>query len=88
MGAVFALASGTVDIATAGPETVAAGMRITFAAAAMLMVLALAIVVSSRAPARSEPLASCLAGRAAQPANAEPHRVEKHQEPGYLSESA
>jgi EmrB/QacA subfamily drug resistance transporter len=88
MGAVFALASGTVDITTSGPETVAAGMRITFAAAAMLMVLALAIVVSSRAPARSEPLASCLAGRAAQPANAEPHRVEKHQEPGYLSESA
>jgi hypothetical protein len=87
MGAVFALASGTVDITTSGPETVAAGMRITFAAAAMLMVFALAIVVSSRA-ARSEPLASCLAGRAAQPANAEPHRVEKHQEPGYLSESA
>jgi EmrB/QacA subfamily drug resistance transporter len=88
MGAVFALASGTVDITTARPEAVATGMQITYAAAAMLMVLALAIAVSSRAQARSEPFASCLAGRAAQPANAEPHRVEKHQEPRYLSESA
>jgi hypothetical protein len=88
MGAVFALASGTVDITTARPEAVATGMQITFAAAAMLMVVALAVAVSSRAPGRSEPFASRLASRAAQPANAEPHRVEKHQEPGYLSESA
>jgi EmrB/QacA subfamily drug resistance transporter len=49
MGAVFALASATVDITTARPEAVAAGMRITFAVAAMLIVVALAIAVGSRA---------------------------------------
>ena len=35
MGAVFAFASATTDITTAQPEAVAAGMRITFAVAAM-----------------------------------------------------
>jgi hypothetical protein len=49
MGAVFALASATIDITTARPEAVATGMRITFAAAAMLIVVALAIAVGSRA---------------------------------------
>jgi hypothetical protein len=49
MGAVFALASATIDITTARPEAVAAGMRITFAVAAMLIVVALAIAVGSRA---------------------------------------
>jgi EmrB/QacA subfamily drug resistance transporter len=49
MGAVFALASGASDITTANPEAVAAGMRITFAVAAMLIVAALAIAVGSRA---------------------------------------
>ena len=48
MGAVFALASATVDITTARPEAVATGMRITFAAAAILIVVALAIAVGSR----------------------------------------
>src|SRR4051812_46468414 len=48
-GAVFALASATIDITTARPEAVAAGMRITFAVAAMLIVVALAIAVGSRA---------------------------------------
>jgi hypothetical protein len=48
MGAVFALASATIDITTAHPEAVAAGMRITFAVAAMLIVAALAIAVGSR----------------------------------------
>jgi EmrB/QacA subfamily drug resistance transporter len=48
MGAVFALASGTVDIATASPWAVAVGMRITFAAAASLIVVALVIAVGSR----------------------------------------
>src|SRR5438128_11348010 len=43
MGAVFALASRTTDITTARPEAVAAGMRTTFAVAALLIVLALAI---------------------------------------------
>jgi EmrB/QacA subfamily drug resistance transporter len=49
MGAVFALASATIDITTARPEAVATGMRITFAVAAMLIVVALAVAVGSRA---------------------------------------
>lgn len=48
MGAVFAVASATTDITTARPEAVATGMRITFAVAAILMVVALAIAVGSR----------------------------------------
>jgi NhaP-type Na+/H+ and K+/H+ antiporter len=47
MGAVFALASATVDITTAHPEAVATGLRITFAVAGMLMVVALAIAVGA-----------------------------------------
>ena len=43
MGAVFAVASATPDITTAPPEAVATGMRITFAVAAGLILLALAI---------------------------------------------
>lgn len=57
MGAVFALASATTDIATAPPENVALGMRTTFAIAAMLIALALVIAFASRA----------LAGRPAAP---------------------
>jgi MFS family permease len=49
MGAVFALASATIDITTARPEAVATGMRITLAVAAILIVVALAIAVGSRA---------------------------------------
>lgn len=49
MGAVFAFATGTVDIATADPHAVATGMRITFAVAAVLIVLALAIAIGARA---------------------------------------
>jgi EmrB/QacA subfamily drug resistance transporter len=49
MGAVFALASGAADIATARPEAVAGGMRITFAVTAILVFAALAIAVGSRA---------------------------------------
>ncbi|MEO8138895.1 MAG: MFS transporter [Gemmatimonadota bacterium] len=52
MGAVFALAAATSDITTARPEAVATGMRITFAVAAMLILVALAIGVGSRALAR------------------------------------
>ncbi|WEX73938.1 MFS transporter [Sinorhizobium numidicum] len=48
MGAVFAFASATTDITTAPPEAVATGMRVTFAVAAILIVVALAIVVGSR----------------------------------------
>ena len=47
MGAVFALASATTDITTAQPEAVATGMRITFAVAAMLIVVALAIAIAA-----------------------------------------
>jgi EmrB/QacA subfamily drug resistance transporter len=47
MGAVFALASATTDITKADPQAIAAGMRITFAVAALLIVVALAIAVGS-----------------------------------------
>ncbi|RWK51967.1 MFS transporter [Mesorhizobium sp.] len=49
MGAVFAFASEAIDIATAQPDAVATGMRITFAVAAILIVVALAIAVGGRA---------------------------------------
>jgi EmrB/QacA subfamily drug resistance transporter len=52
MGAVFALASATIDITTARPEAVASGMRITFAVAAILIVVALAIAVGSHVLAK------------------------------------
>jgi MFS family permease len=45
MGAVFAFASATADIATASPGAVATGMRITFAVAAMLIFVALTIAI-------------------------------------------
>ncbi|MCC6176836.1 MAG: MFS transporter [Chloroflexi bacterium] len=51
MGAVFALAAATTDVATASPEAVAAGMGGTFFVAALLVVVALAIAVSARARA-------------------------------------
>jgi MFS family permease len=47
MGAVFALASTTIDITTEGPEAVATGMRITFAVAGVLIVGALAIAAGT-----------------------------------------
>ena len=63
MGAVFALASATIDITTARPEAVATGMRITFAVAAILIVVALAIAAWSSQ--RSEQLESVAQARAA-----------------------
>jgi hypothetical protein len=48
MGAVFALASGAIDIATARPDAVAIGMRVTFAVAAVAIAGALLIAVGSR----------------------------------------
>jgi MFS family permease len=51
LGAVFALASATTDVTTALPEAVASGMGTTFAVAAVLVVVALAIAVGSRARA-------------------------------------
>ncbi|MBY5318681.1 MULTISPECIES: MFS transporter [Rhizobium] len=47
MGAVFAFSSGTADVATAHPEAVASGMRITFAVAGTLIIVALAIAAGS-----------------------------------------
>jgi EmrB/QacA subfamily drug resistance transporter len=52
MGTVFAFASATTDITTALPEAVATGMRITFVAAAILILAALAIAAGSRARSR------------------------------------
>ena len=52
MGAVFAVASATTDITTAHPEAVATGMRITFAVAAILIVVALTIASASHARLR------------------------------------
>ena len=51
MGAVFALGSASADVATAGPGSVAAGMHLTFAVAALLV--AVALVVALRSPVRS-----------------------------------
>ena len=48
MGAVFAFASGTANVARAHPQAVTTGMQITFVVAAMLIVVAVAIVVASR----------------------------------------
>ncbi|MFD9307165.1 MFS transporter [Streptomyces sp. NPDC060048] len=52
MGAVFALGSGTTDVVTAPSAAVATGMRVTFAVAAVLVLVALAIAGGSRALAR------------------------------------
>jgi hypothetical protein len=52
MGAVFAYASATIDITTARPEAVATGMRITFAVATILIVVALAFASVSHALSR------------------------------------
>jgi EmrB/QacA subfamily drug resistance transporter len=49
MGAVFAVGAATNDITTARPEALATGMRITFAVAAILILIALALVVASQA---------------------------------------
>ena len=48
MGTVFALAAAADDVATAGPDAVAAGMRITFAVAAGLMVVATLVATAGR----------------------------------------
>ncbi len=48
MGAVFALGSATVDVTTARPDAVAAGLRLTFLVAAMLIAVALVLAFASR----------------------------------------
>ena len=60
MGAVFAFASGTVEIAVADPAAVTGGMRVTFVVAGCLIVLAFAITTGGRV----------LAARATLPADA------------------
>jgi MFS family permease len=52
MGAVFALGSTTTNMITARAEAVAAGMRLTFAVAAVLIVVAIAIASLSHAFSR------------------------------------
>jgi len=47
MGAIFTLASGTTDLTTARLEAVATGMRLTFAVAAILIVVALAVALKT-----------------------------------------
>jgi hypothetical protein len=49
LGAVFALATGTIDMTTVRPEAVAAGMRITFAVAGASVLVALGVAVGCRA---------------------------------------
>ena len=49
LGAVFARVAATSDITTAAPEAVAAGMRMTFAVAAFLIAIAIAIALGSQA---------------------------------------
>ena len=53
MGALFAFASAATDITAARPEAVASGMRVTFAAAAVLSACALVMSLASRALPRS-----------------------------------
>jgi EmrB/QacA subfamily drug resistance transporter len=53
MGAVFALASHAHDITAARPDAIAIGMRVTFAVAAALVVVALATSALSRFALRS-----------------------------------
>lgn len=48
MGTLFAIGSGSVNISTARPDAVAAGMRVTFGVAAMFIIVALIIGRSSR----------------------------------------
>jgi hypothetical protein len=53
MGAVFALATATVDITAAEPPAVASGMRITFAIAGGLIVGAIVIALGTYRRPRS-----------------------------------
>jgi EmrB/QacA subfamily drug resistance transporter len=59
MGTVFALGAATSDVMSAHPEAVATGMRLTFAVAAALIVVALAIASGSHALARRAAHPNC-----------------------------
>ncbi|HEX8620203.1 MAG TPA: MFS transporter [Thermoanaerobaculia bacterium] len=50
MGALFARAAGATSLATARADALAAGMRMTFSVAAMMIVAAIVIALVSRAP--------------------------------------
>jgi len=76
MGAVFAFAAATMDIATARPEAVATGMRVTFGVAAMLIVVALVMAVGIFRRTRAVSSAAATAPGARQIAP---------ESPGYLS---
>jgi hypothetical protein len=52
IGAMFAYGSGVSDVSAASAEDIASGMRPTFAVAAVLMMLALAVAVGSLVPSR------------------------------------
>ena len=52
MGAVFAWAVSAADVGTAPPADVATGLQITFAVAAALVLVALALAPGTRAPAK------------------------------------
>jgi len=52
MGSVFALGSATTDILAARPEAVAAGMRMTFFVAALLILAAVGVAAAGQALAR------------------------------------
>ena len=47
MGAVFAVGIGTNDLQTASPDAVAVGMQMTFAVAAILLVVALVVAIAT-----------------------------------------
>jgi predicted MFS family arabinose efflux permease len=63
MGAVFALASRAGDFTTARPEAVAIGMRMTFAVAAALVVVALVIALGTLGLSQPAPRSKWCAGR-------------------------
>ncbi|WP_283147888.1 MFS transporter [Silvimonas soli] len=58
MGAIFAMATATSDITAAHPAAVATGMQLTFAVAAGLIVVAIAIALASRALVRHSGLSA------------------------------
>lgn len=54
MGAIFAQASPGSAVTSAGPEAVTAGMRVTFAVATVLTVLAVVVALGVRAPNKTK----------------------------------
>jgi len=71
MGAVYTLTSATSNITMARPEAVATGMRTTFAVGAVLIVVALAIAIGSRALSRHALRPQAVSAMLAQPSGSE-----------------